>query len=96
MFVEVSANCNDLGGGYMRLIDADELGLTVFEILMCNGDYKEALKMLIDKIDNAPTVYDVDKVVEELETYKTKHMGSDGHYISIINNAVEIVKGGGS
>ena len=29
----------------MRLIDADEIGLTDFEIVMCNGDYKEALKM---------------------------------------------------
>ena len=51
----------------MRLIDADEIGLTDFEIVMCNGDYKEALKMLIDKISNQPTAYDIDKVVEELE-----------------------------
>ena len=51
----------------MRLIDADEIGLTDFEIVMCNGDYKEALKMLIDKISNQPTAYDPDKVVEELE-----------------------------
>ena len=40
----------------MRLIDADALGLTDMEIIMCNGDYKEALKMLIDKIDNSPTI----------------------------------------
>lgn len=40
----------------MRLIDADLIGLTNMEIIMCNGDYKEALKMLIDKIDNAPTI----------------------------------------
>jgi hypothetical protein len=26
------------------------------EIVMCNGDYKEALKMLIDKIEHAPTI----------------------------------------
>ena len=51
----------------MRLIDADEIGLTDFEIVMCNGDYKEALKMLLDKISNQPTAYSVDKVVEELE-----------------------------
>ena len=50
----------------MRLIDADEIGLTDFEIVMCNGDYKEALKMLLDKISNQPTAYDIDKVVEEL------------------------------
>lgn len=40
----------------MRLIDADLLGLTDMEIIMCNGDYKEALKMLIDKIEHAPTI----------------------------------------
>jgi len=45
-----------------RLIDADKLGLTDFEIIMCGGDYKEALKMLIEKIENAPTV-DAEPVV---------------------------------
>ena len=40
----------------MRLIDRDKIGLTDFEIIMCNGDYKEALKMLLNKIDNAPTI----------------------------------------
>ena len=40
----------------MKLIDADLLGLTDMEIIMCDGDYKEALKMLIDKIDSAPTI----------------------------------------
>ena len=39
-----------------RLIDADLLGLTDMEIIMCDGDYKEALKMLIDKIEHAPTI----------------------------------------
>lgn len=40
----------------MRLIDADKLGLTDFEILLCNGDYKEALKMLLQKIEDAETI----------------------------------------
>lgn len=39
-----------------RLIDVDRIGLTDFEIIMCNGDFKEALKMLLDKINSAPTV----------------------------------------
>lgn len=39
-----------------RLIDADLLGLTDMEIIMCDGDYKEALKMLIYKIGHAPTI----------------------------------------
>lgn len=40
----------------MRLIDAEKLGLTDFEIAMCDGDYKEALKMVLGKIEDAPTV----------------------------------------
>lgn len=39
-----------------KLIDADLLGLTDMEIILCDGNYKEALKMLIDKINNAPTI----------------------------------------
>lgn len=39
-----------------RPIDADLLGLTDMEIIMCDGNYKEALKMLIDKIEHAPTI----------------------------------------
>ena len=40
----------------MRLIDADKIGLTDFEIIMCQGDYREAFKMLLDKINNQATV----------------------------------------
>lgn len=71
----------------MRLIDADKLRK---ELLMM-----ECMEDVVEIIDNEPTAYDVDKVVEELETYKAKHKGSDGHYISITNKAIEIVKGGG-
>ena len=45
-----------------RYIDADLIGLTDIEIIMCDGDYKEALRMLIDKIEHAPTA-DVAPVV---------------------------------
>ena len=46
-----------------RLIDADELGLTDFEILMCRGEdpYKNLLKLLLEKIENAPTIIPPDK-----------------------------------
>lgn len=37
-------------------IRRSDVGLTDFEILMCDGDYKEALKMLSDKIEKAPSV----------------------------------------
>lgn len=40
----------------MRLIDADKIGLTDFEIVICKGLYKNALGAIIDKISNAPTI----------------------------------------
>lgn len=39
-----------------RLIDAEKLGLSDFDIVRCEGDFKEGLKMLLEKIDEAPTV----------------------------------------
>ena len=44
-----------------RLIDANELGLTDFEIIMCNGDYKKGLEMLAKRFENAPTIIPADK-----------------------------------
>ena len=38
------------------LIDRGKVNLTDFEIVMCNGDYKEGLKMLLEKIESAPTI----------------------------------------
>ena len=41
-----------------RLIDADNIGLTNFEIILCQegNPYKNALEMILKKIENAPTV----------------------------------------
>lgn len=41
-----------------RLIDASKIGLTDFEIILCqNGNpFKNALEMLLEKIENAPTI----------------------------------------
>ena len=41
-----------------RLIDADKIGLTNFEIILCQkgNPFKNALEMLLEKIENAPTV----------------------------------------
>lgn len=35
-------------------IDRAKIGLNDFEIIMCDGDYKEALKMLLQKIEDIP------------------------------------------
>lgn len=56
-----------------RLIDADKLGLTDFEIVMCDGDHKEALRMLLDKIHNAPTV-DAEPVVRCMDCKWFNHI----------------------
>lgn len=39
-----------------RLIDADSVTFTDFEIVMCEGDYKKAFKLLCEKLDDAPTI----------------------------------------
>ena len=43
-------------------IRRSDIGLTNFEIVMCNGDYKEGLKMLLDKIEKAPSVSPMPKM----------------------------------
>lgn len=40
----------------MRLIDAEQIGLTDMEIIICDGSYKKASEMLIDRITNAPSI----------------------------------------
>jgi hypothetical protein len=75
----------------MRLIDADKLK----HVIHCA--YSDDLEIL-EKIDEQPTVFDVDKVVEQLEKRSTlaKPVGWTKSYeIVILNDAVEIVKGGG-
>ena len=84
----------------MRLIDADKIGLTDFEIIMCQGDYREAFKMLLDKINNQAIVFDVDKVIEELEkladesykVYCIAFNSDDRAEYDAYTNAIEIVK----
>ncbi len=46
-----------------RLIDADNIGLTNFEIILCQegNPYKNALEMLLKKIENAPTIIEAEE-----------------------------------
>ena len=74
----------------MRLIDADKIIDS-----LGNSDMDFARGAVIDE---QPTVFDVDKVVEQLEKRSTlaKPVGWTKSYeIVILNDAVEIVKGGG-
>lgn len=77
----------------MRLIDADKLRK---QLLMM-----ECMEDVVEIIDNEPTAYDVDKVVEELENLvKVVYEGTDGNIhlrysMETILKAIEIVKHGG-
>lgn len=46
-----------------RLIDAEKLGLTDFEIILCQkgNPFKNALEMLLDKIENAQTIIEAEE-----------------------------------
>ena len=50
----------ELPAQHGRLIDSSAIGLTDFEIVMCNGNYKEALTMLLEKIERAPTIIEAE------------------------------------
>ena len=85
----------------MRLIDADKL------IHALCRDYTTGKKTLGQVIDEQPTAFDVDKVVEQLEEvekimtspvtedcFREECRASDCT-ICLISKAIEIVKGGG-
>lgn len=81
----------------MRLIDADELikYIKIWEIgTSISSDQKE----FIDCVNNQPTAFDVDEVVQQLEMLiedKVSESGDDWYTAQCLNEAVEIAKGGG-
>lgn len=72
-----------------------EDGRLLYSDHMCTG---EDVEDLIKLVNNQPTAYDIDKIVEQLEGELYKGMESlDPVLISFnfgINKAIEIVKGG--
>lgn len=77
----------------MRLIDADKLNFS-------EQHYnKSQMKAILDFIDNQPTAYDVDKVVEQLEerSILSRPVGWSKFYkIATLKDAIKIVKRGGT
>ncbi len=74
----------------MRLIDADKI---IDSLGMSDMDFTIGAV-----IDEQPTVFDVDEVVQRLEMLiedKCSESGDDWHTAQCLNEAVEIVKGGG-
>lgn len=80
----------------MRLIDADKLE---------NVDFSDCIDSMeiMNVIDEQPTAYDVDKVVEQLESELARWQDSGDAYndekekgvATGFRKAIEIVKGGG-
>lgn len=74
----------------MRLIDADKIIDS-----LGNSDMDFAIGAVIDE---QPTAFDVDEVVQQLESLiedKVSESGDDWYTAECLNEAVEIVKGGG-
>ena len=63
---------------------------------LCAGRYEyETIEMLVKALENSKTIYDVDKVIKELELHSFE-LGTDtlpAHYVRL-NDAIEIVKAG--
>ena len=82
-------------GEIMRLIDADKLRKEI------HMQYSDDLEIL-EKIDEQPTAYDVDKVISELKAHKNNEKmatsklfdGRHRYYRAIsVTKAIKIVKG---
>lgn len=86
----------------MRLIDADKsiLHLNDFMLQQSPIDVQDiesikvsaVIKDCIKAVDEQPTAYDVDKVVEELDAYITKLVGKNS---ALYQTIIGIVKAGG-
>ncbi len=86
----------------MRLIDADEVILHLNDFMLQQSpiDVQDiesikvsaVIKDCIKAVDEQPTAYDVDKVVEELDAYITKLVGKNS---ALYQTIIGIVKAGG-
>ena len=47
------------------LINRNATSLTDFEIVMCGGDYKEGMNLLLQKIKDAPTIIQADHFADD-------------------------------
>ena len=86
----------------MRLIDSDALKKDLKSVTLSNGTLVNTNAVLY-LLEEYPTAYDVDKIVEQLEdrkslmmeTLKISEADIDRGRIYGMEKAIEIVKGGG-
>lgn len=76
----------------MRLIDADSLIANMDKGMQ--GTAREYLKFYQMAVNDEPTSYDVDKVVERLEVNSMFTQEGDEAFV-MLDDAIEIVKSGG-
>lgn len=74
-----------------RLIDADKLKEAINSSLN-TGRETFSPEIICEAVDEQPTAFDVDKVVEQLDTYITKLVGRNS---ALYQTVMQIVKGGG-
>lgn len=84
----------------MRLIDADEFQKQIVGMTILNNYPLNKSNALCELVDNQPTAFDADSVVNELKREKfieSETVLSDIHqgYNAGLNRAIEIVKQGG-
>lgn len=79
------------------LLGTEQLLMT--DIVKDNPTARYILEQVLYDIENTPTAYDVDKVVEQLENAKTNFIGmgtlQSAYFDKGIDKAIEIVKSGG-
>lgn len=78
----------------MGLIDADALKKDLKSVTLSNGTLVNTNSVLY-LLEEYPTAYDVDKVVEQLEELKRRYGIEEFAIKGVICKAIEIVKGGG-
>ena len=81
----------------MRLIDADELKAKISRST-CN--YPELMwkKVTCDVINNQPTAYDIDKVVEQIKNNSFTHSSVNWMFVDDLvrtEEAIDIIRNGG-
>ena len=82
----------------MRLIDADKLKKDILLQNILGEPIQKIIDRYIHIVDEQPTAFDVDEVVQQLEILiedKCSESGDDWYTAECLNEAVEIVKGGG-
>lgn len=80
-----------------RLIDADDL-IEYIKIWDIGNSISSDQKEFVDCVNNQLTAFDMDGVIQQLETLtedKCSESGDDWYTAECLNEAVEIVKSGG-